>query len=407
MTQHPPLYNQLMQYLRQHSHYSDKRHLITLSWMVMGVLLSQSLHLTEWEPYVVSRATQAQSYQKRWGRFLTNQKVEVEKIYLPLLMAAIAKWSKTRVYLALDTTMLWNKYCMTHLSIICNGRAIPFLWSVIEHNSATIGFEVYRPLLRKASWLLRNQDDVMLLADRGFANQTLLKWLKSRSWHYSIRIPRDTLIWGVHRWCACPVSGLRTVRGEAKMYHQVRLWESGIETVNLALAYPEKVAEPWAVRGRMPSSRRRRRTARPRCTDETPTLQTLWQYGLRFRVEELFLDSKSGAFGLADSRLRDSQKLNRLYLVVAIAILYSTIMGTTVQLSGLRQQVDIHYSRGLSYLKIGLRWLRGTIYKGRKLLQLLPLPYLDPERCFASHRAEADYYEQLLFSRIRSLHCAT
>jgi hypothetical protein len=110
----------------------------------------------------------------------------------------------------------------------------------------------------------------------------------------------------------------------------------GIETVNLALAYPETVAEPWAV-----------------ITDEAPTLQTLYQYGFRFRVEELFLDSKSGIFGLTDSRLRDSPKLNRLYLVVAVAILYSTIMGTTIQLSGLRQRVDIHYSRGLSYLKIG------------------------------------------------------
>lgn len=118
------------------------------------------------------------------------------------------------------------------------------------------------------------------------------------------------------------------------------------------------------------------------------------------------MDSKSGIFGLTDSRLRDPQKLNRLYLVVAIAILYSTVVGTTVQLSRLRQQVDIHYSRGLSYLKIGLRWLRGSIHQGRELLQLLPLPYLDPERCFASRRAEADYYEQLLFSRVRSLRCA-
>jgi hypothetical protein len=85
------------------------------------------------------------------------------------------------------------------------------------------------------------------------------------------------------------------------------------------------------------------------------------------------LDSKSGIFGLTDSRLRDPQQLNRLYLVVAVAILDRTIMGTTVQLSRLRQQVDIHYSRGLSYLKIGLRWLRGTIDKGRELLQLLGL----------------------------------
>ena len=147
----------------------------------------------------------------------------------------------------------------------------------LNNNLIDINFEVYRPLLRKASWLLRRQNDVMLLADRGFANQALLEWLKSRDWHYSIRVPGDTLIGGVYRWCSVSVSQLRTVRGEAKMYHQVRLWEQGTQTANLALAYPEKVSEPWAV-----------------ITDETPTLETFWQYGLRFRVEELFLDSKSG-----------------------------------------------------------------------------------------------------------------
>lgn len=388
MTLHPHLYHQLLQYLGQHSHHSDKRHMITLSWMVVGVLMSQSLHLTEWEPFVISRATKAESYQKRWTRFLQNSRIEEEKLYLPLVMAAISHWSKHRIYLALDTTVLWNRYCMIHLSLVCGGRAIPFLWQVEEHNSATIAFAVYQPLLRKASWLLRHHHDVMLLADRGFAHQGLLKWLNKRTWHYCLRLPSDTLVHGVHRWRACPVSSLRTVKGEAKMYHQVRLWESGTERVNLAHAYPVGAAEPWTV-----------------ITDEVPTLQTFRQYGLRFRVEELFLDSKSGVFGLADSRLRTAPKLSRLYLVVAMAILYSTVMGTTVQLSGLRTQVDVHLRRGLSYLKIGLRWLRGAIYKNRKLLSLLPLPNRELERCFASHRAEADYYERLLFSRIRSLHC--
>lgn len=389
MTSHPPLHNQLLQYLGQHTNYSDYRHLITLSWMVVGVLMSQSLHLTEWEPFVISRANKAESYQKRWSRFLQNNRVEEEKLYLPLIMAAISHWSNKRIYLALDTTVLWNQYCMIHLSIICGGRAIPFLWQVEEHQSATISFAVYRGLLRKASWLLRHHDDVMLLADRGFAHQELLKWLNKRTWHYCLRIPSDTLIHRVHRWRACPVSQLRTVKGEAKMYHQVRLWEAGTEKVNLAHAYPSGVAEPWTV-----------------ITNETPTLQTFWQYGLRFRVEELFLDSKSGVFGLADSRLRTPSKLSRLYLVVASAILYSTVMGTTVQLSGLRTQVDVHFHRGLSYLKIGLRWLRGATYKNRQLLSLLPLPYQDRQRCFASYRAQADYYERLLFSRVRSLDCS-
>ncbi|MDJ0593858.1 MAG: hypothetical protein QNJ72_28405 [Pleurocapsa sp. MO_226.B13] len=41
------------------------------------------------------------------------------------------------------------------------------------------------------------------------------------------------------------------------------------------------------------------------------------------------------------------------------------------------------------------------------LLSLLPLPQGDRQPCFASRRAEADYYERLLFSRVRSLHCVT
>lgn len=92
---------------------------------------------------------------------------------------------------------------------------------------------------------------------------------------------------------------------------------------------------------------------------------------------------------------------------VAVAILYGTLMGTTVKLSGLRRQVDTHWQWGLSYLKMGLRWLRGSIHKGRKLLSLLPLPPHTLQRCFASRQAEADYHERLLFSRVRSLRCST
>lgn len=85
-------------------------------------------------------------------------------------------------------------------------------------------------------------------------------------------------------------------------------------------------------------------------------VQTLWQYALRLRVEELFLDSFSGAFELADSRLRSPDALERLYLVAAVALLYATTQGMAVQMSGLRQQVDPHWRRGISY---SLDWALG------------------------------------------------
>jgi len=55
----------------------DKRHLTVLSWMVTALLSSQSLNQARWEPFVQSRAEQANSYQRRWNRFCQNGRVAV------------------------------------------------------------------------------------------------------------------------------------------------------------------------------------------------------------------------------------------------------------------------------------------------------------------------------------------
>ena len=72
----------------------------------------------------------------------------------------------TPLYLALDTTVLWNRFCVVHLSVVCCGRAVPFLWKVLEHKSSTVAFIEYKLMLRLAHRLLSDYHDIMLLADR-------------------------------------------------------------------------------------------------------------------------------------------------------------------------------------------------------------------------------------------------
>lgn len=387
MTTSTQLYDQLLSYLRQYSHYQDLRHLKALAWMVNALICSGQLSLPAWEPYVASRAQQAQSTERRWHRFLGNRLVQVKQLYLPVVLLSLQRWQTQRLYLALDTTVLWNRYCMIHLSVICCGRAVPLLWRVLEHSSATVAFAEYQPLLRRARWLLRQHPNIMLLADRGFANHELMSWLQASHWRYCLRLPCNVLLHGPRR-LPIEVSYLWPAKGEACLYHNVGLWQDGEHRCNLVLATVKGVKAPWAV-----------------ITDEPPSLQTLWQYALRFRVEELFLDSKSGAFELEDSRIRSAQALERLYLVAAVALLYSTAVGMAVQIEGLRRQVDPHWRRGLSYLKVGLRWLKGVLHKGRQLLRPVPLLPQDPQPCFASKKAEQDFYDQIWFSRIKSLYC--
>lgn len=116
----------------------DLRHLKALAWMVSALICSGQLSLPAWEPYVPSRATKAQSVERRWQRFLVNVRVRVTALYVPLVLAALSEWKGHRLYLALDTTVLWDRFCMIHLSVVCCGRAVPLLWRVLEHGSATV-----------------------------------------------------------------------------------------------------------------------------------------------------------------------------------------------------------------------------------------------------------------------------
>ena len=98
----------------------------------------------------------------------------------------------------------------------------------------------------------------------------LMGWLQLSHWHYCLRLPGDVLLHGPKRY-PTQVSKLWPQLGAAMFYRHVGLWQDRRYRCNLVLATPQGVKEAWAV-----------------ITDEAPTLQTLWQYALRFRVEELF-----------------------------------------------------------------------------------------------------------------------
>jgi hypothetical protein len=100
-----PLYDQLFSLLSQHSKYRDLRHLKALAWMINALLCSGKISFSEWESYVISRATKAQSIERRWQRFVSNNRIKVRSLYVPLVMAAINDWKQQRLYLALDTTI--------------------------------------------------------------------------------------------------------------------------------------------------------------------------------------------------------------------------------------------------------------------------------------------------------------
>jgi len=365
----PKLYDTLLAVLRHCRQWLDVRHMKTLAWMVTGLLLTEKISLSAWVPPVQSRAAYAQSTVRRFARWLDNARINVNELYGPLIQQALADWGDSRLRLALDTSMLWEKYCIVRISVVYRGRAVPLVWTVLEHASSSVAYEVYAYLLDEAAKLVPANCAVVFLADRGFADTDLMQHLTHLRWHWRIRIKGSFQVYYQGKFHK--LQDVKVAQGQARFWHKVGITrQQCFGPVYLALARPNGLRECWYV-----------------VSDEPTDQDTFAEYRERFDIEENFLDDKSNGFQLEASLIRSAEALTRLCLVLAVATLYLVLQGTEVVAQGKRRCVDPHWFRGNSYLRIGWQWVKMALYRGWDLTTHLHLPGgPDPEPARSSNK---------------------
>jgi hypothetical protein len=366
------LYHTLTQLFGQYDVWKDKRHFKALAWMVVGLIFTGQISPTAWLVYV-NTEVYAQSIVRRFQRWLKNERIEVNNLYGPIIQSALAEWNNQTLYLALDTSMLWDTYCLIRISIIYRGRSVPLTWKVIEHGSSSVAFETYVPLIEAARLLLPYQATIVFLADRGFVDTSLMKHLASMRWTWLIRAKSSLTIYRRgHRPIRLGHVGVQ--KGQALFWHKIYVTGKKYGPVYLALGHPQGVNEKWAILSNQPTH-----------------VTTFDAYGLRFDIEEGFLDDKSNGFQLESSLNRSEDVLTRLCLVLALATLYLVSQGTEVVQAGKRRLVDAHWFRGSSYLKIGWSYVRRALVTGDVLIGYMRLdPQEDPDPAIASRKQDEE-----------------
>jgi hypothetical protein len=322
----------------------------------------------------------AQSTVRRFTRWLENERIEVYALYGPLMQQALAEWGNHLVYLALDTSTFWNTYCLVRISIVYRGRAVPLVWKVLEHPSSRVAYDVYQDLLDKVAELLPFRCTVVFTADRGVADTHLMDHLVRLGWHWRIRIKGSFWVYRpgkrdgkVHRVPLSP--------GKALFWHHVYMTKQEYGPVHLARGRPQDTKEYWYV-----------------VSDERTESKTFEEDGLRFDIEENFLDDQSNGFELESSLIRSANALERLCCVLAITTLYLVAQGTEVVTQGQRRWVDAHGFRGQSYLKIGWNWGNLALSRGYAIMTRLHLSAeADPAPAMAS-KIQHQKQPQLFFT---------
>ena len=273
------------------------------------------------------------------------------------------------MYVALDTSVFWEEFCLVRLSVVHRGRTLPISWCVLHHPSASVAYQAYTWIIARAVDCIPNGVKVVLLADRGFVQTDLMNALTTGvGWHYRIRLKRNSWIWrGTQGWCQ--LTDYHLNRGEARCFHQVRLHKGAYYgPLHLIIGRNNVNGEFWAI-----------------VSDEQTTLRTFEEFGLRFDIEEGFLDDQSSGWNIQQSEIRDTCALSRLWFILALATLYVTAQGVDVVDAGKRQLVDTHWFRGNSYFRIGWDWVKTSFIKGWEVIQSVRFTSnQDPQPAMAS-----------------------
>ena len=80
-------------------------------------------------------------------------------------------------------------------------------------------------------------------------------------------------------------------------------------------------------------------------------------YKQRWDIERLFRNMKTQGFNLENTHMKDLQRLSKLMSIVAIAILYASIVGTTQECAykkTVRAPLYSYFTRGLRWIKTRL-----------------------------------------------------
>jgi hypothetical protein len=238
--------------------------------------------------------------------------LDVTACFAPLLAWVLKGWKSPRLALALDATSLGDRFTVLSIAVVYRGEAIPVAWKVLPANVPHPWEPEWRALVRAFAGLIPAGDTVIVMADRGLYARWLYREIQALGWHPLMRITKLSKFRqrGSRRPVAVtdlvPRPGCRWQgRGTAFPRHAERRLEC-----TLLACWEEGCDEPWSL-----------------VTDLGPEeAEALW-YGMRSWIEGGYKLLKSGGWEWQATRMDDPARVERLWLVLAVATRYVVALG--------------------------------------------------------------------------------
>lgn len=351
------LYNSWIQKLRHMRAGENKARLRTIAWMMVGMMLSRSVHLSYMARKIPSVGQQT-SIAKRLSRLLNNKALRVREWYRPLARELLGNIvaSGQVVRLIIDGTKVGGGHRLLMVAVAYRRRSLPIAWTWLKgqrgHSLATTQcalFAYIRTLLPAGA-------SVLVVGDSEFGSVELMRHLDQWQWDYVLRQKGRTCLATQESavWQRCDT--LVQQPGQSAWLVDIQFTQCFAFPVNLLAYWHPGEKHPWLL-----------------TTNLATRHQTLVAYRRRMWIEEMFADFKKHGFDLESTRLRHFLRLSRLTLLVALLYLSCVAFGASSIKRGLRFLVDRSDRRDLSIFRIGYDMIQRCFTNGKPVtIRLLP-----------------------------------
>lgn len=293
--------------------------------------------------------------------------------FAPLLRWVLAWWQGSELTLAVDPTAKGGALVALVVSVVYRGLAIPVAWRLRTGGQPGPWMPDLCALLDRLGPAVPSDMTVRVLCDRGLQSPDLWAAIRRQGWHPYMRYDRHMTFqattgprWPAWRFVAregqYTVTAGKAFRDRKRSCTLIVLWVPGQEA-------------PWVV-----------------LTDEAPDDVALGAYGMRVWIEQGFRTLKRMGWQWHRTRRLDPARVDRHWLVLAVATLWVLAHGTRVEEACLRglapgrvrtpplQPATVSRPRPLSVFQLGLARVQRLLARGYGWARvwLQPLPGPDP-----------------------------
>ena len=216
-----------------------------------------------------------------------------------------------RLALAMDESLLSDRFTVLCISVVYRGCAIPVAWKILVENSPGSWEPYWKDLFTLIHSSVPAEWTVIVLADRGLYAKWLYEHLVSLGWHPFLRINVRGKVRPegeeAFRW----LSSLVPLAGST--------WAGTVEcfvdkpkrlSCTLLACYEAGYADPWLIVTDLPAS----------------AANVVW-YSMRTWIEAGFKDTKRGGWQWHQTKMTDPGRASRLWLAIAVATLWAVSVG--------------------------------------------------------------------------------